>query len=456
MRYRQIKPLREVKVGKASAQKRYLSELGAFLAMPQVLKQELTKETDFTKLESYINQSKIGNIGGFKKELSKATPFYTEDPENLIYYINQYKPQVQKIVTAGYTLPNTYDLVIGNQTEGASDIFFNDSDEVGISVKAEGGITLSSPGMGDFNFSQEKGDKVAGEAKPEYDTWVQSCMKAVIAEAMKQPLLEPDTDQSNTPVQSGPLEKGTLKKASDGQDYEWAGAQWISKSTGRIATTNIATELTPKATTPMAQKDGARSPYTPKRPHSFIQYMGSGKFNIQGKAQSKSKLLTMTEEQILAEAGTNPAHHRCFGDWYIDFGAKQDDPYMMPFKRSVTVKLETILENFLSVQENVRKILQMGNQPYFYMTPKAVAYVPSVQVIPDILSTTKPITDSKGGSGILFHANFTTKTKDEKITKDDYATADIYFRWRNGLFASPSTVAVQNLKNYQALGWKKL
>ena len=414
MRYRQFKPLREVKLGKASAQKRYLSELGCFLAMPQVLNQELTKETDFTKLENYINQSKIGNMGGFKKELSKATPFYTEDPENLIYYINQYKPQVQKIVAAGYTLPNTYDLVIGNQTEGASDIFFNGSDEVGISVKAEGGITLSSPGMADFNFSQEKGDRVAGEAKPEYDQWVQSCMKAVIAEAMKQPLLKPDTP----PAQMG--------------------------------------DNNPPEQTPMAQKDGARQPYTPKRPHSFIQYMGDGKFNIQGKAQSKSKLLTMTEEQILAEAGTNPAHHRCFGDWYIDFGAKQDDPYMMPFKRSVTVKLEKILEDFLSVQENVRKILQMGDKPYFYMTPKEVAYVPSVQIIPDILSTTKPITDSKGGSGILFHANFTTKTKDDKITKDDYATADIYFRWRNGLFASPSTVAVQNLKNYQALGWKKL
>ena len=53
--------------------------------------------------------------------------------------------------------------------------------------------------------------------------------------------------QGGAQAQGGALEKGTVKKASDGQDYEWAGAQWISKSTGRIATKDVAAELTPKA-----------------------------------------------------------------------------------------------------------------------------------------------------------------------------------------------------------------
>jgi hypothetical protein len=32
----------------------------------------------------------------------------------------------------------------------------------------------------------------------------------------------------------------------------------------------------------------------------------------------------------------------------------------------------------------------------------------------------------------------------------------VRFRWRNGLFASNSTIAIQSLKNAEALGWKKL
>lgn len=35
----------------------------------------------------------------------------------------------------------------------------------------------------------------------------------------------------------------TIRTASDGQDYQWKGAQWISLKTGRIASRNIAAEL---------------------------------------------------------------------------------------------------------------------------------------------------------------------------------------------------------------------
>lgn len=40
-----------------------------------------------------------------------------------------------------------------------------------------------------------------------------------------------------------PLAKGTKKQASDGQEYEWKGAQWVSTKTGRMATKQISAEL---------------------------------------------------------------------------------------------------------------------------------------------------------------------------------------------------------------------
>jgi len=47
--------------------------------------------------------------------------------------------------------------------------------------------------------------------------------------------------EENTPIPTG-----TKATGSDGQTYTWAGAQWISDSTGRIATSAIGQELTAK------------------------------------------------------------------------------------------------------------------------------------------------------------------------------------------------------------------
>ena len=62
-----------------------------------------------------------------------------------------------------------------------------------------------------------------------------------VGEAMPKATQDPEPAAHRT--QDPNIAKGTLKKASDGDPYEWLGAQWKNMKTGRVASKAVAQEL---------------------------------------------------------------------------------------------------------------------------------------------------------------------------------------------------------------------
>ena len=424
MRYREFKLLTENELikmmnplsegGKSDA-KRYLSEVGAFIGMPGVLKAPID-EVDLNNIGEAINEDKVMNLSKIQEDIKKHVGVHIgSNPDGLKawYTWTQTKllPKMfNRLKEVQVEEPSRYGWIAGdNVTLGPVDVVFDNHPYGGISIKAEGGITLKSPGMADFGLTGEKGDKIAGLASAEYKQWMESCMKAVIA------LAKQSTSAEKSQQQMG--------------------------------------DNNPPEQTPMPQQ-GKRL-FFGKKDRDFIQYNpANNTFNLQGKGQKIGPLLqNISEQDILANAGLNLPQHRVFGDWYVAFGAKAQDPYMMPFKQAVMGQVERIMESVLQDQTKVKGLLQMGVKPYFYAEPKGIYEVPTADGVGELISTVKPLTAKRQETGINFNAFF---SKPENKDTKNFASVEVRFRWRNGLFASNSTIAVQSLKNAEALGWKKL
>jgi hypothetical protein len=196
-------------------------------------------------------------------------------------------------------------------------------------------------------------------------------------------------------------------------------------------------------------------PFFVKNERDFLQFNSANNtFNLQGKGMKPSPLLeNISEQDILSNAGKNLDQHRVFGDWYVEVGAKEKDPYMMPFKQAVMGLVERKMESVLQDQSKTKSLLQMGEKPYFYASPKGIYEVPTADEVGDLVSSTQPLTAKRQETGINFLAYF---SKPENKDTKNFASVEVRFRWRNGLFASNSTIAIQSLKNAEALGWRKI
>ena len=418
MRYREFKLLTENQLikmmkplseGGDSKALRYLSEVGAFIGMPGVLKAPID-EVDLNNVGDFINEDKVMNLAKIQEDIKKhVTKHIGSNPDSLKAWYTWTQNKLLPKITPFWEVPSRYGWIAGeNQGLGPVDVVFENSNHGGISIKDDGGITLKSPGMKDFGLI-EKGDKIAGLAKAEYKQWMESCMKAVIA------LAKQSTSAGDSPQQTG--------------------------------------DNNPPQQTSAPQQ--GKKLFFGKKDRDFIQYNpANNTFNLQGKGQVVGPLLqNISEQDILANAGLNLPQHRVFGDWYVKFGAKAQDPYMMPFKQAVMGQIERIMESVLQDQTKVKSLLQMGDKPYFYAQQKGIYEVPTADEVGDLISTVKPLTAKRQETGINFNAYF---TKPENKDTKNFASVEVRFRWRNGLFASQSTIAVQNLKNAEALGWKKL
>ncbi len=62
----------------------------------------------------------------------------------------------------------------------------------------------------------------------------------IIRKEVREPMPKPTGDSNPTAAQN---QVGAKKTASDGEEYEWKGAQWVGTKTGRMAKKEIAAEL---------------------------------------------------------------------------------------------------------------------------------------------------------------------------------------------------------------------
>ena len=412
---------------KSSDAKRYLSELGVFLAMPGVLDDDFKiEEVELEHIGDYINESKVADLSRIQSEIKR---------ENILKHIKQhgnkliewyYKTKqfiLPKIDSAH--LPERFAWVAGeNQAEGPVDVVFKGSSHSGIYVKDEGGITLKSPGMEwfgipaildkvegpDGKFKQLKGERVGNLSPDTYSAWMANCMKAVM-----------DIAKS---------------KEVNGRYVSFSGGQQV------IIPGDINQPI-PGSDDPTVPRDTIR--WLPQE----------GKFFIRGKG-SKTEQHTMTEQEILkATVDRDPTrmnrnYNRVFGNWYTEVGAKNNDPFMKPFSVAVAKILKQRIEDVLGNDRKTKSLLQMDDKPYYYVSTKDVYEVPTAESIGKLIASVSPLKAVKQESGVNFMAYFVTEDAEDKSVK---AQVEIRFRWRNGLFATNSTIGIQSLKNAEVIGW---
>lgn len=416
-------PEKDLLEGGQSDAKRYLSELGVFLAMPGVLDNDLNiEQVELEHIGDYINESKVVDLQKIQSEIKK---------ENILKHIKKsghkliewyYKTQkfVLPKIDAEH-LPEKYTWIAGeNQGLGPVDVVFVGSEYGGISVKDEGGITLKSPGMEWFGIPSVlddkgnlgKGERIGNLSPDTYAAWMQNCMKEVINTAKSQQVA----------------------------------GRYVSYERGQeVITPANTSQPIPDSSDISVPRDTIR--WLPEKELFFIRGKGS-----------KIQEVHLKEPQILqATVDRNPAtmnrnYNRVFGNWYTEIGAKNNDPYMRPFRDAVVGILEEKIQQVLDDDAKSKSLLQMGDKPYYYVSTREVYKVPTAESIGKLETSISPLVAKKQESGVNFLAYFVSAEAEDKSVK---AIVEVRFRWRNGLFATNSTIAIQSLKNAEVIGWEK-
>ena len=156
-------------------------------------------------------------------------------------------------------------------------------------------------------------------------------------------------------------------------------------------------------------------------------------------------VLNLDRNEIIRTSPKNAPWQRVFGDWYQSNFQKYKGT-MRPLIIKISKTFEEIISNTLTDSDSLKRVLQFEDQPYYYVTPKKLYYVPAKENAGDLELKAVDFTNPDG-TGLLFRAKIGNKQS------DDGATIDIYIRFANGLFARNSTARVQNLRNPELIAW---
>jgi len=180
-----------------------------------------------------------------------------------------------------------------------------------------------------------------------------------------------------------------------------------------------------------------------------------GKYTIQYNADKnvfvigyKGKLIEKTEQNIMAGIEKNAPWQRVFGDWFVANWATKKS-YAQPLYQDLARQFALIINNHLQQSSQLKKILQFSNVPYFYATERNLYYVPSADEAGDLVLR-KVTAGEPDGVSQYFYAEMGRPDSEQN------AKVQIYLRSANGLFASNTTVRVQNLIDPQFISWEKL
>ena len=166
-------------------------------------------------------------------------------------------------------------------------------------------------------------------------------------------------------------------------------------------------------------------------------YLCKGKKHFEGSA-----------DKILDSVANNAPWQRVFGDWF-QANWSEKKAYAKELYLSVAKTFEVLIEQALSKQEALERVLAIEEQSYFYATPKGLYYVPSKAEIGELKIQGLKYAEPDGTSQKYF-------ARVGRPDSDKSATIEIYIRYANGMFETNPTVRIQSLKDPQYLGWEKL
>lgn len=191
-----------------------------------------------------------------------------------------------------------------------------------------------------------------------------------------------------------------------------------------------------------------------KTPLSFHK-TEPGKYTIQYNQEKntfvigyKGKQIEKTQQQIMSGIEKNAKWQRVFGDWFVANWATKKS-YAQPLYRDLAIQFTKIINSHLQSSDQLKQLLQFSKVPYFYTTEKSLYYVPSIDEA-DELVLKKVTAGEPDGVSQYFFAEI------GRLDSEENAKVQIYLRSANGLFASNTTVRVQNLMNPEFISWEKL
>lgn len=358
--------------GGASGAVRYNSESAFLFACAGV-----TETFNLNDIPSNFDVKKLHNPESIFSEMEKLlVPNYNEKIFERWY--NLAKSYMSKIISNSGQEPSQYGWVGGaNAAEGAADIDFYGHPTSGVSIKDEGGITLSNLTPKALGIEPPRNvDVFAHLAQKEFDDMKVKVFNVVLDAAKAQP--------------------------------------------------DVTLVPNPKA-----------SKYTITYISEDDEYICQGKKTIKASAQ-----------EIISKSSINSPWQRVFGE-YFQQNYQQMKQYAAPLFKKIAVEIEHKIEEKLADSAAIANILRFVDDPYYYASTKAIYLVPSAKDATDIV--TKGIKYANpNGTSQRFLANF------GQADSDDYATADIYIRYANGMFETNPTVRVQSLSNPQFISWDKL
>jgi len=174
----------------------------------------------------------------------------------------------------------------------------------------------------------------------------------------------------------------------------------------------------------------------------------SNTYNIIGKGGREHN--NLPAEKILDGAIKNAEWQRVFGDWFIQNfhgGDGTVKKLMKPVATAVSKSFTAKIQEHLATSENLKKVLQIEDQPYYYANDKHLYYVPEYH--PNMLTAKEVTYKNAEGTGQLWQLTVGRV----EAEPEDCATLEIYIRWRNGMFESNATASAQNLRNPLGMAW---
>jgi hypothetical protein len=334
------------------------------------------------------------------------------NPTKFNKWVTSVGPKVANLILTELTklkmpAPTELSWVGGQNQSSVADVKFVNHPVDGISVKEAGAPTLANLTAKSLGLDGEDPDVFRQHAPAEWDAVKQYVFKKVIEIAKAQP------GKAFSPIKS--------KYSITYMEGE------IPQGAKRLKVPKVPEQ--PPAIEPTSE-DVTSSGY-------FVINFGDG-------------IVNEPEERIMTDLPKNSAWQRVFGDYFQGYWNKDTDLKQLGERLFIKIGKDFVAKIKLGLAQaaNLQSAVKMGNKSYFYATPKAVFYVPSVTSTQGLALIDLKYTAPKGtNQNFLATIGYPGQTP---------ASVLIYIRYANGIFQTNPTVRVQRLTNPEGLGWIKL
>jgi hypothetical protein len=431
MRFKEFNSLQE---GGASGGTRYNSEIGMLAGFCGI---DISNFDPRNPASSFTDPSVLGNPQAVFSGIQKFLPeVYDAKKFSAWYKIGvNYKNKVEaELSRLKLPVPTQFNWQAGANLneEGAADIVFVGNKEVhGVSIKDKGGITLANItpkalGLGASDGDEGDADVFQFSAKPEYEAMKKYAFEQVLNLAMQTP------GKPLIPIKS----KYRIIYNTTAQPSSPATPQVSTDSTPGIVNQQAALNATK---IPMGQEPSDTT---------LSSEQAEGIFTC---IWDDTREFKGTYNQIMSAAGKNAEWQRVFGDWFQKNWStnKTLKQYGDALFTKVSQSFVNQIKSSLSNNNNLQKVLRMGNMAYFYATPTSIYFVPGVAQVKGLKVQDVVYTAPKGTAQYFKTTiGYNGGTAPTEIL--------IYIRYANGIFARNPTVRVQKLINPEGISWTKL